>query len=97
MSRPPLRVMSGSRPVLVTGGAGFLGCNIAHRLAAEGREVRILDSLARPGVEANLAWLKERHKGRIAVLLGGCPRRWPPCGKRRAVSRPCCIWQPRWR
>jgi CDP-paratose 2-epimerase len=69
MSRPPLRVMSGSRPVLVTGGAGFLGCNIAHRLAAEGREVRILDSLARPGVEANLAWLKERHKGRIAVLL----------------------------
>jgi CDP-paratose 2-epimerase len=69
MSRPPLRVMSGSQPVLVTGGAGFLGCNIAHRLAAEGREVRILDSLARPGVEANLAWLKERHKGRIAVLL----------------------------
>ncbi len=69
MTRPPLRVMSGSRPVLITGGAGFLGCNIAHRLAAEGREVRILDSLARPGVEANLAWLKERHKGRIAVLL----------------------------
>jgi CDP-paratose 2-epimerase len=53
--------------VLVTGGAGFIGCNLADRLAREGHDVLIYDALARAGVETNLAWLKERH-----------PRRSPP-------------------
>lgn len=56
-------------PVLVTGGAGFIGCNIADRLAREGHEVIVLDALARPGVEANLAWLKERHPGRVREII----------------------------
>ena len=34
---------------LITGGAGFIGCNLAHHLAARGHRVRVLDSLARPG------------------------------------------------
>lgn len=46
---------------LVTGGAGFIGCNLADRLAAAGVQVTVFDALARPGVERNLAWLKERH------------------------------------
>lgn len=58
-----------SRPVLITGGAGFIGCNIADRLAGEGHEIIIYDSLARPGVERNLAWLEERHGARIAAVL----------------------------
>lgn len=49
------------KPVLVTGGAGFIGCNIADRLARDGHAVHIYDCLARPGVEANLAWLQSRH------------------------------------
>jgi CDP-paratose 2-epimerase len=57
-------------PVLVTGGAGFIGCNIADRLARDGHDVIILDALARPGVEANLAWLKARHPGRITAIIG---------------------------
>ena len=60
----------GSRPILVTGGAGFIGCNIADRLASAGHEVRIYDALSRPGVERNLAWLKERHGSKIASVLG---------------------------
>ncbi len=52
-------------PVLVTGGAGFIGCNIVDRLAGQGRRVRVLDSLARPGVERNLDWLRSRHADRI--------------------------------
>ena len=57
------------RPVLITGGAGFIGCNVADRLASEGRQVLVLDSLARPGAERNLEWLESRHGGRVAVLL----------------------------
>jgi CDP-paratose 2-epimerase len=52
-------------PILVTGGAGFIGCNLADRLAGEGHEVIVFDALLREGVERNLAWLKERHGGRI--------------------------------
>jgi CDP-paratose 2-epimerase len=56
-------------PVLVTGGAGFIGCNIADRIAGEGHDVIVLDALARPGVETNLKWLKERHGARIKPLI----------------------------
>ena len=55
--------------MLVTGGAGFVGCNIVDRLASQGRRVRILDNLARPGVERNLAWLTTRHGDRIECTV----------------------------
>jgi CDP-paratose 2-epimerase len=60
---------SDKRPVLITGGAGFIGCNIANRLAEDGHEVLIYDTLSRPGVEKNLAWLQERHSGQIATVI----------------------------
>ncbi|HEX9954488.1 MAG TPA: SDR family NAD(P)-dependent oxidoreductase [Allosphingosinicella sp.] len=65
MSRDDLTRPDDSRPVLVTGGAGFIGSNIANALAAQGHEVLVYDALSRPGVETNLAWLKERHGARI--------------------------------
>ena len=63
--------MSGARedgPVLVTGGAGFIGSNIADRLLRDGRRVRIYDSVARAGVQANIDWLKGRHGDRLEVV-----------------------------
>ena len=60
--------MSSDAPILVTGGAGFIGSNIADRLAAQGHEVLIYDALTRPGVERNLAWLKDRHGARITAI-----------------------------
>ena len=52
---------SGRADVLITGGAGFVGTNLAERLLSEGRRVRVLDNLARAGVEQNLRWLMARH------------------------------------
>jgi CDP-paratose 2-epimerase len=43
---------------LVTGGAGFIGSNLARRLVQDGHQVTILDNLSRPGSQANLAWLR---------------------------------------
>ncbi|MBE7220290.1 MAG: NAD-dependent epimerase/dehydratase family protein [Caulobacteraceae bacterium] len=62
-----LMAEAGSR-ALVTGGAGFIGANLADRLAAAGHAVTLYDSLQRPGTERNLAWLLERHPGRIAHI-----------------------------
>jgi CDP-paratose 2-epimerase len=58
-----------SAPILITGGAGFIGSNLADRLASDGRDVLILDSLERPGVERNLAWLQQRHPHRVAKII----------------------------
>jgi CDP-paratose 2-epimerase len=44
--------------VLVTGGCGFLGSNIATGYLREGADVVVLDALFRTGSEANLAWLR---------------------------------------
>ena len=57
------------RPILITGGAGFIGCNIADRLAREGHDLLIYDALSRPGVEANLDWLKERYSDQITPII----------------------------
>jgi CDP-paratose 2-epimerase len=54
----------------VTGGAGFIGCNVADRLARDRHDVLVFDALARPGVDANLAWLKKRHPQRISAVIG---------------------------
>ena len=53
----------------MTGGAGFIGANLVDRLAADGHDVLVYDALARPGVEANLAWLRRRHPHRVSSLV----------------------------
>lgn len=44
--------------VLITGGAGFIGCNWAARLMRGGHTVTVFDNLSRQGTPANLEWLK---------------------------------------
>ena len=57
-------------PLLITGGAGFIGSNLADRLASEGEHVVIYDSLARAGVKNNLSWLQQKHPRRITPIIG---------------------------
>lgn len=58
------------RPVLITGGAGFIGANVADRLLTAGQPVIVLDSLARVGVTENVAWLRGRHGARMELEIG---------------------------
>lgn len=43
---------------LITGGAGFIGANYAHRLLSRHEDVVILDNLSRKGALQNLEWLE---------------------------------------
>jgi CDP-paratose 2-epimerase len=54
---------------LITGGAGFIGTNLAARLLDNGCPVLVYDNLSRPGVERNLRWLRERHGERLQVEI----------------------------
>ena len=58
---------SSVRPVLITGGAGFIGTNLAHRLLSAGQPVLLFDNLARQGVEQNLRWLRETHGNLVEI------------------------------
>ena len=55
---------AGEAHVLITGGAGFIGTNLADHLLQRGHRVRILDNLSRKGVERNLEWLCRQHDRR---------------------------------
>jgi CDP-paratose 2-epimerase len=56
-------------PVVITGGSGFIGSNLADSLLADGEEVVILDNLSRPGVDQNLSWLRQRHGSRVHAAI----------------------------
>src|SRR4051794_11066425 len=56
-----------SRPALITGGSGFIGTNLAHRILTAGKPVLIVDNLSRPGVERNIQWLRQTHGDRAQI------------------------------
>ncbi|MEO6061824.1 MAG: GDP-mannose 4,6-dehydratase [Thermoflexales bacterium] len=46
--------------IFITGGAGFIGCNMAAHHLAKGRSVTLYDNMSRPRTEHNLEWLRHR-------------------------------------
>jgi CDP-paratose 2-epimerase len=55
---------------LITGGAGFVGSNLAERLLALGERVVLLDNLSRPNVQRNVAWLRQSFGSRAELQVG---------------------------
>ncbi len=62
--------------ILITGGAGFIGCNLAAACIREGHRVTLFDNLSRRGSEANLAWLRSLF-GDAFVFIQGDIRDYP--------------------
>lgn len=56
--------------ILITGGVGFIGTNLADRFLREGKEVVLFDNLRRSGVEQNLEWLRRQHGTRVNFVKG---------------------------
>jgi CDP-paratose 2-epimerase len=48
---------------IITGGAGFIGCNAAARRLARGEDVVVVDNLSRKGSVKNWEWLKRQVEG----------------------------------
>jgi CDP-paratose 2-epimerase len=48
-----------TKRILITGGAGFIGCNAARYFATHNWNVTVLDNLSRHGGERNLRWLRD--------------------------------------
>jgi CDP-paratose 2-epimerase len=61
---------AGRSPVLITGGAGFIGTNVARRLLSTGHDVVLLDNLSRAGVDQNAIWLQQQYGARVRVVIG---------------------------
>lgn len=54
--------------ILITGGAGFIGCNMASRYLSTGWEVVVYDNFSRPGSEKNGKWLEGHRSDRLEIL-----------------------------
>ena len=48
-----------TKRILITGGAGFVGCNAARFFGARNWDVTVLDNLSRQGTDKNLTWLRD--------------------------------------
>ena len=68
-----MKTAGGAQTILITGGAGFIGSNLAQRFLAEpNTHVRIFDNLSRRGVEHNVAWLRSLRGAstRLEIIEG---------------------------
>lgn len=54
--------------VLITGGAGFIGSNLANYFLGKGKDVTIYDNLLRRGVSKNIEWLRDLYGDIITII-----------------------------
>ncbi|HMP73370.1 MAG TPA: GDP-mannose 4,6-dehydratase [Kiritimatiellia bacterium] len=56
--------------VFITGGAGFIGCNLARHHLQRGDQVVVFDNLSRQGTPSNLRWLQGDIGGSLTCIHG---------------------------
>ncbi|PZC45437.1 MAG: CDP-paratose 2-epimerase [Chloroflexi bacterium] len=56
--------------ILITGGVGFIGANLAAHMIKQGHSVTLLDNFHRSGVRSNLDWLREVFDDSFAFVEG---------------------------
>src|SRR5689334_20218042 len=61
-------MMNTKARILITGGAGFIGTNLAVSYLRDGYPVTVLDNLSRPGVEGNARWLRDRFPKSLRLI-----------------------------
>lgn len=84
LTTPQKQEVSREETILITGGAGFIGTNLASSFLKQHKKVIILDNLARPGVEKNLQWLKDHYQEDLIVEIADVRN---PYEVRSAVDR----------
>jgi len=65
--------------VMITGGCGFIGTNLAHALLKSGRfgrSVLLFDNLDRPSVKKNRQWLSSEHGKKVQVKVADVRSRY---------------------
>jgi CDP-paratose 2-epimerase len=56
--------------IVVIGGAGFIGCNVANYYLKHGNHLTVFDNFSRKGTLQNLRWLQSNHKENFSVVQG---------------------------
>lgn len=69
MTRLEIKPIKTASPVLITGGAGFIGTNLAFRLLRQGESVLLFDNLSHPGAEENWRWLRSQFGELVSLQL----------------------------
>jgi len=75
--------------IVIVGGAGFIGSNLADHYLSQGRKVIVLDNLSRPGVIDNLRWLQGRHGDLVRPIVEDIR---DPVAIRSAFENACAVY-----
>ncbi|MFZ5896296.1 MAG: NAD-dependent epimerase/dehydratase family protein [Myxococcota bacterium] len=78
-----------TRVNLITGGAGFIGSNLAYGLLRAGERVVLYDNLSRKNVEQNANWLLRGFPGRAELVVADIRDRRK---LRECVQRADCVF-----
>ena len=57
--------------IMITGGAGFIGCAVANHHLQKGDKVTVFDNLSRKGTPYNLAWLQAQPGAEALKIVQG--------------------------